>query len=136
MTQDRVTTRFSDSVAGGATETLAKDFNFSATVERVRVRIYTGAELDLEIRPYVKRDETEQVDLIDTKGRNTIVGDDDVFVFDTSVPIESDDALVVEATNLDPDFSLDYACDITWDTIGGTESVRSTLWSELVGRVV
>ena len=120
---NRVSRRFSTTVAGGADSDLSHEVTADATIEKVTVRFYPGPLLDLELRPYVETDDGQRVDLVDVIGRDKIVGDDDVFEFYVSEPIREGESIGVEYTNQDPSNSYDFVVDMEVDRIGGLNRV-------------
>jgi hypothetical protein len=105
------------------------------TVERVRVRIYIGAQLDLKLRVWLRRKNGGKVDepLIKfVKGmKDYIDGDDDDFSFEIGVPVYLDDEIVVEYKNDDPLNAYDFSVDVEIDYAGG--AYRMPVYGALKG---
>ena len=120
---NRVSRRFSTTAAGGADSDITHEVTADATIEKVTVRFYPGPLLDLELRPFIEPEEGQRADLVDVIGRDRIVGDDDVFEFYVSEPIEEGDTIGVEYENLDPSNSYDFSVDMEVDRIGGLNRV-------------
>jgi len=113
----------SDQVPAGATEREVEvTVDTDATIERLSIRIYTGAELDLELRPLVRttgggsRDEP----LLEYAGKEYLDGDDDRYTWDLAQPIEDGEKIVIEATNNDGSNAYDYRANVDVDYHGGT----------------
>jgi hypothetical protein len=123
------TIRYADTIPADSTETLEYPVDRAGTVERVRIRIYEGAELALKIRPVVIRgdENTDRSDIIETVGKRDVDGDDDVWVFETSKPFENGQVVAVEVTNTDPDYGFDFACDISIDHENGIKRSASSV---------
>jgi len=117
---DKEAISLSDQVAAGSTQTLTYKVPEEATVERFAVRIYVGAELDLEIDPYIKTDGNEpNRTLIDLVGKQYIDGDDDRYEFDLSRSIPDSAEIVLEATNNDGSNAYDYRANLEIDYASG-----------------
>lgn len=118
---DRRGVTFADQVPAGATNrTLTYTIPRDATVERVQVRIYDGAQLDLELSPYISQGADEgRTDVIRTVGKDYIDGDDDVYEWDVSLPVERGDELVWSATNNDGSNAYDYRAIVDVEHGGG-----------------
>lgn len=117
-----VTRRFSTTVGPGESGQLTADAERDATVERVDVRFYAGPRLDLRLVPFVRSD-ANRVELIDTTGRDAIVGDNDVFQFEVSEPLGTTDTLGVAFENVDEEHSYDFAVDLQIDREKGQDRV-------------
>jgi len=116
--------RFADQVAPGESVTLTKTVENAATVEDVTIRIYRGAELALQVEPFVKRN-NRRFPLIDFHGKDHVDGDGDFFEFPVSESISVDDKIGVEATNVADDYAFDFSTDFVVDRAGGTNRVVS-----------
>jgi len=116
----QTTVRFSDTVPPDSTRTYSRAIEEPATAEQLSVRFYQGPELELEIRPLRQR-ESDALPLIDLVGRDVVVGDDDVFDFEVSEPLEEGDELVMEVTNNSTEYAYDFNADVAIDYLGGTE---------------
>jgi hypothetical protein len=113
---------FSKQVRSNSTETLTHTVQRDATIEEVQVRIYRGAENDLEVQPYVLRGQSDaqnRIDLIEFEGKTYLDGDDDIWTFSISEEVEEDDEIKVEATNNDGSNAYDYRCNVELDEAGG-----------------
>lgn len=114
----------SDQVPAGATNRAVKvEVDTDATIERMSFRIYPGAELDLELVPYVY--ETgggrRKRPILEFGGKEYVDGDDDRYPFEVSEPIEEGEEIVIEATNRDGSNAYDYRVNFDVDYHGGTE---------------
>jgi hypothetical protein len=124
--------RFADRVSPGSTETLRHELDRPATVEFINVRIYPGAELDLELVPFGEnREGSNRWPLVTLEGKSHIDGDSDRFEFDVSEPIADGEYIGVEATNQDGANAYDYAVDYTVEYAGGLRRLVSA-----AGRVI
>lgn len=126
---DRRGVTISDRVPAGATNRKMRyRVPRDGTVEAFSLRIYSGAELDLEIKPYVVQKADEgQTDLIRMVGKDHLDGDDDVYRFDTSVPVEQGDEIVLSATNQDGSNAYDYRSNIEIDHAGGLSRLTQVI---------
>jgi hypothetical protein len=119
--------RFADRVSPSSTETLRHELKRAATVEFINVRIYPGAELDLQLVPFGEnREGSNRYPLVTLEGKSHIDGDADRFEFDVSEPVDAGEYIGVEATNQDASNAYDYAVDITVEYAGGLRRVIST----------
>lgn len=87
----------------GSTEKIEYDPDNSGYITWVEIRIYVGAETDLNLDPYIQTEIESKRKLIEYVGKDGIDGDDDSYTFNVNVPIEDDAKVVVEADNTDPD---------------------------------
>lgn len=117
--QDSV--RFSGTVEPGKKEELTYDISKGARVEELRVRIYRGAELDLEVFPFIERGAGRREPLVTLAGREAIVGDADFFEFPVSVPVDEPQKVGVEAKHVGSEFPLDYQVTMVLDYEGGVD---------------
>lgn len=124
-----VTRRFSTTVGPGADGELTADAERDATVERVDVRFYAGPRLDLKLVPFVRTERGDRVELIDVTGREAIVGDNDVFEFEVSEPLDSTDVLGVAFDNTDEENAYDFVVDLQIDREGGQNRVFGGVFS-------
>jgi hypothetical protein len=116
---DVLSRRFATEVAAGERQVLETEVEADATVEQVDVRFYPGSRLELELRPFIRTKRGNQIDLIDTVGRDVVVGDNDFFQFDVVEQAEEGATLAVEAVNNDPSNSYNFAVDIRVDRTAG-----------------
>lgn len=128
--QPRRSFRFADSVNPSSDVELTHKVKEPATVEDLDVRIYRGAELDLHVKPQVKRD-GRRFDLVEYNGKSYVDGDGDHWTFDVSEQVSEGDLLVVQASNVDPDYSLDFAVDMIIDREGGTSRLIPSIFGRL-----
>lgn len=93
----------SATVPSNSTETETFVLPKDATIKHVEARIYPGAQLDLELQPRLKKEDSDtRIDLVDYPGdKNHLEGDDDVIELPTNVEAEQDDTLEVKAVNQD-----------------------------------
>lgn len=122
--QEREGLTLSDHVPAGATDQeVSVKIPQSATVERLSVRIYTGAELDLELYPYIQREDGTRQPLLELVGKEYIDGDDDLYEWTLSRPIESGDEITISATNNDGSNAYDYRANLDLEYAGGLSRI-------------
>lgn len=125
MAQDRRDTiHFSESVAPGSSVTLTKQMENAATIERIDIRIYRGAEFALEVEPLKFPEQGEQSrrePLLRYRGREFVAGDGDRFSFPVAREVDPDQELGVEVRNTASDFSYDFNVAIIVEYAGGSE---------------
>jgi len=100
------------------------------TVESVSVRIYQGAENTLRLRVLRVRDGS-QIQIVQLHGKEWIDGDDDVYRWEVSEPVEQGDEIVVQFNNSDVDNSHNFRLNVDVDYAKGTS--RSILGALGVG---
>jgi hypothetical protein len=114
--------RFAATVPAGATVRLTERIPRDGTVESVKVRIYVGAQLALQVKPYVTNERQFDRPLVyyaPAPAKQFIDGDDDRFEWHIREPVAVDDYLVVEITNTDATNSYDASVDMEVDYLGG-----------------
>ena len=106
-------------VSTSGTETY--DVKKNGTVEKVEFRIYSGAEDTLRLNIYKKDQETDsKQQIIETPDdQDFIGGNEDFFTFRTSVPVTSDDEIVVKYENTDGSNPHRYKMNMEIDRTGG-----------------
>lgn len=109
---------------GGADSkgTIEFPVNREGTIERMRIRIYIGPQLDLKLVPYIRRKGSQSEEGLIAyadEGKKYLDGDDDVLDFTLSIPVFRDDAVCVDYENMDAVNSYDFYCDIEIDHMGG-----------------
>jgi len=126
--------RLAGRVGPGGDDELRHSVQVSATIEEVTVRIYRGAELDVQVTPAVAYDADEDrasniplITFVDG-GKQFVDGDGDRWDFPVSVPVTEGDEIVVEVENQDPDNGYDYAVDVVLEKAAG-----STRLDQIVG---
>lgn len=119
--EERTPVTISETVAAGATNSDQEyTVRGDGTIERFVVRIYEGAELDLELKPQVLMPGASQpVPLIDLEGKGHIDGDDDVYEWDLSRPVPEDSVIRIRATNQDGTNPYDYRANLEIEYVGG-----------------
>jgi len=116
----RISKRFATQTSAGSDDALTIEVEESATIEKLKIRIYIGAELDLELDPFVLRDGSERTSIPDLIGKDVIVGDDDTFTLDVSEPVREGDVIGVDYNNTDQNNPHSFAVDMTLERSGGT----------------
>jgi hypothetical protein len=131
-TNTRDNLRFADSVDPDDSLTLTHEMEEPATIEQLMVRIYRGAELDLQVVPFVKQggDDGSRHPVVTLRGKDYIDGDGDKWQFSAVEQVQPGDLVGVEVTNTNSEFAYDFASDFTIDRAGGT--TRSLL--SMLGR--
>lgn len=78
-------------------------------IERLAIRIYQGAQLNLRINPYLVRPR-QNLNLINyvTGGKQFVDGDDDNYIYNLSIECNQDDALAVWFSNLQATHAYDF----------------------------
>lgn len=129
-TETRDNLRFAERVGPGSTETLTYEVNDDATIEEVDVRIYRGAELALNIFPYVRLggDDASKTPLLTLVGKQHIDGDDDTFEFNLAEAVTPGDEIGVDVTNTSTEFGYDFVVDMDLDRAGGTKRAITSLF--------
>lgn len=138
MTKETI--QFSETVAAGSSAELTTSLEHAATVEEVRVRFYRGPELALEVFPFARHGDdagahgsVETRALVETVGRDVIVGDGDEFRFETNESVEREETIGVEITNRSDETTPEDETGYGYDAIvqmdveydGGTTSLAS-----------
>lgn len=119
--------RFSERIAADTTESFEHEIREESTIERLVVRIYPGAELDLRVEPYLKvAEDGPREPLITYEGKQYIDGDDDKWNFDLVEEAEPGDIVGVEVVNLDDSNGYDFVTQLSLDP-GDERSLRSIL---------
>lgn len=132
MTQtQRGNLRFAERVAADSTETFEHQIREESTIERLVVRIYPGAELDLRVKPYRKVSEDgPREPLITYEGKQYIDGDDDKWKFDLVEEAKPGDYVGVEVENVNTQYAYDFAAHVSLDP-GLAPSLNSVI-SEVI----
>ena len=132
-TDKRDNLRFATGVGPDSSEELTYEVQRAATVEGVDVRIYRGAELDLQVRPFARfgGQDAPKTPLITFIGKEYVDGDGDFFTFTLSESVTPGDVIGVEVTNTSTEYSYDFSVDVDLEHEGG--ATRSA--TSLLGRV-
>lgn len=113
----------SDQVPASTTgQEVTYEVDSDATIERIQIRIYEGAELDLQLEPIRRTTEgaTPDQPLLEYAGKSYIDGDDDVYEFVVSEAIHNGEKIVIKATNNDGSNAYDYRVNVDVDYHGGS----------------
>lgn len=117
---DKEGVTLSDRVPANTTDQeVTLEITQEATIERMSVRIYTGAELSLELYPFIRRDDNSTQPVIEMVGKSYVDGDDDYHEWDLSRGLEAGDELVIQATNNDGSNAYDYRVNVDIDYANG-----------------
>jgi len=100
------------------------DVKKDGTVEQVEFRIYSGAEDTLQLNIFKEDENTDSKrKIIETPDDQEFIGgNEDFFTFNTSVPVTSDDKIVVEYENTDSSNPHRYKMNMEIDRTGGVLS--------------
>jgi len=124
---NREALRMALNVPAGVKGELTERIRGDCTIERASLRIYIGAQLDLEIRPMIERAGVggirEPLIRYCSGGKQYIDGDDDVYNWILSIPLEVDDKIVLAYSNNDVVNDYDFAFDFEVDYLGGVYRV-------------
>lgn len=120
-------------VPAAETGTVELPVQADGTIESIKLRIYTGAENTLKLRPQKKTDRGFE-DILDLAGKNWIDGDDDVWSWSLSVPIQSDEKVVIRYDNQDGANAHNFRATVDVDYLGGLERV-SAFASDVTDRI-
>jgi len=74
----------------------------------VELRLYSGAELDLRIKPMIRSQEKVLRPIIALKGKDYIDGDDDIYRWVVNLPVFKGEYIVLQADNVDAVNAFDY----------------------------
>jgi len=111
------------------------DVESDGTIEALKLRVYSGAENTLRLRPQIDR-RGHYEDIISYGGKSFVDGDDDVWEWDLSVPIEAQEEIVIRHDNTDGSNAHNYRATVDVDYWGGTRRAISAfrgLFSSLPG---
>lgn len=116
---------FHSTVNSDSNETDKYNVRQDATIEHIGVRFYPGQQLDLELELHIVSPNGSSKEIVDPVGEKPyLAGDDDLFKFDVSVPIQTDDTIKVIARNQDTAGNdYDYIVNMEIDRINGIERV-------------
>ncbi len=104
----------------------------AGTIEKMKLRVYTGAENTLRLRPQIKSNGSFQ-DLLDYAGKSYVDGDDDVWSWELGEPIEADEELVIRYENRDGSNAHNFRATFSVDHLGGVERAVSAVKGILPG---
>jgi hypothetical protein len=115
--------RIAGAVGPGNEATWRHEMGSDATIEQLDVRIYTGAELDLRVSPFVEygTDQSNRLPLIKFAGdKDYVDGEGDSWEFPISEGVERSEFIGVSVENVDDSYTYDFAVDFVVDRAGGT----------------
>lgn len=122
--EDMKALHFARKVSAGTTGSFKYGVQKDGTIESLTVRIYSGAEDQLRLNIYVLDQETDSkkkvVETPDEQG--FIGGNEDVYEFDVSKEVTSDDFILIEYENDDGSNPHRYKMNLQIDRTGGTLS--------------
>lgn len=128
---DKDSFSISERVSANSSSEQVVNVTSDGTIERLQVRIYTGAELDLELEPVVRTSTGQERPIVKLKGKSTIDGDDDFYEFVPVKPIQDNDSIVIKANNTGTN-ALDYRVNIDVDYRNGLSSFIAGLFNGVV----
>lgn len=116
---------FRKSVAASEEDRLHERIKGAGTIEGIRVRFYSGQQLDLRVHVYVvhKGGLTESLITYNAGADQYLSGDDEVVQIDCVVSVENDDELWVWYQNADAVNSYNLVVDVAIDYYGGNQRV-------------
>jgi hypothetical protein len=118
---NREVIRLALQVAGGVSDTIEFTVPGDCTVERLAIRIYEGAALLLQLKPFIKRAGSEIREPLvryAKSGKQYIDGEDESYKWTMSIPAGVDDVIGVDYVNSDAD-AHDFAVDVELDYAAG-----------------
>jgi len=111
---------FAETVPSGEESELAYETDGAATIERLKIRFYPGQQLDHRIHVVIReKGSGRERNVVQTPGKDVFTGDDDVYDFELSKPLNADEQLVVRSVNTDPQYSYDTRVNAEIDYRGG-----------------
>lgn len=119
-------------VPAGDSGKLSVPVDGPATLESLKLRIYSGAENTLQLRPQKKSNGAYE-DLLDYAENDTgtaktyVDGDDDVWEWALSVPMNPDDEVVIDYENTDGSNAHNFRAVVEIDYLGGAERATRAL---------
>ena len=128
---ERVPISFGEEVPAASTERIRHEVEHDATIEKVGIRIYRGAELDVRVRVEVHKQWGNEYSAIEQEGKGFIDGDDDRYLFSLAEPVEEGDEVVIEVENRDGSNAYDARVNVELDRFGGVERVERAIESRL-----
>ena len=124
ISMNREAFRLALQVAASGSGEISERVRGDCTLEKVSMRIYIGAQLDLRLTPMIERASAggirEPIIKYAPGGKQYIDGDDDGFVWSMSVPLQVDDNIVIGYVNNDVANAYDFAVDFEVDYLGGS----------------
>lgn len=118
---DKDSFSLSEQVPANSESTTSIEVPSDGTIERVQIRIYTGAELDLQLEPVIRTESGQERPIVKLRGKSVIDGDDDFYEFVPVKPIQDNDQIIIKATNNGAN-ALDYRVNIDVDYRAGLSS--------------
>lgn len=118
---------FGDEVAPNSEADETITLEADATVEKLRIRIYPGARLDLRVRPLVRTQSGNEYELVELEGKSYVDGDDDIYEWSLAEPVSEGDEIVMETENVNQNNAYDYRADVELEHAGGLSRVLSAL---------
>lgn len=98
---------FNKKINALTSEILQERVKGNGKIEKVTVRFYAGQGGDLHIKPIVIKQNGYREPMITYPENSSqyLSGDDDLFVLDTSIQVDNDDYIAIEAENVNSTFS-------------------------------
>ncbi len=96
----------------------------NGTIENVKLRFYSGQEMNLKVYPFVKHTGNKIENLTSSPTNEYfLAGDDDNFILDVVVPVYYDDEIHVKVKNESVQYAYNLVCDVTIDYYGGENRI-------------
>lgn len=115
MDSKRNVVPFNFRVPAGAKNELRYRVRTPCSMEKVTVRIYPGAVLNLHLDPHVETPKGTRIEVFDYVAKTYLDGDNDLLPYSVNIPLDVDDEIVVGYENLDGvnpyDFSVTFELD-------------------------
>jgi len=113
-----------ESIPTSTSKVYAERVKDNGTIESVKLRFYSGQEMQLKVLPYIRRT-GNRIEYLTTSPNDNkyIYGDDDYFILDVVIPVYYDDEIIVEVINESPTYAYDLSVDITIDYYMGDSRV-------------
>lgn len=115
---------FARKVSAGTSGTFTYNVRKDGTIENLDIRIYSGAEDELEIDVYVVNQESGlRRKVVETPDDQSYIGgNEDFFQFRASQEVTSDDQIEIDYNNTDGNNPHRYKINVEIDRTGGTLS--------------
>lgn len=117
----RTSYHFAFAIPAAGSGRLSKTIPAPCTIEKMTIRIYPGAVLNVHLDPYILKTNNRRYNVIDyvSGGKQYIDGDNDTLIFDVGHPAQVDDQLVVDYINIDAVNAYDFVVDFEVDFFRG-----------------
>lgn len=115
---------FARKVSAGTSGEYKYNIQKDGTIEQFELRIYSGAEDELEVNVYVKNEDTGlKQKIVETPDDQSYIGgNEDFFRFNASQKVTNEDKIVIDYNNTDGNNAHRYKINLEIDRTGGTLS--------------